>query len=293
MDARSDSQDLDQADDAEQLEDALTHDDEPGLTGEEEAKASDHQALLSKVVYETIRQEGEEELRRPTVSLWWSGCAAGVVMSSSLLVMASLHALLPDAPWRRAVTSLGYSVGFVIVILGRMQLFTENTITAVLPLLSEPTRKNFVRVARLWIVVLLANFVGTFASALMTEFLGIVPTEITQAALEISGHVADKGFWKTLQTGIPAGFLIAAVVWCAPNAKSAQFWVIVMLTYAISIAGLSHVVAGSNELFLLALHGEIGALTVLEHIAGAFLGNVIGGTVLFTLLAYGQVREEI
>src|SRR5262244_3678804 len=81
------------------------------------------------VIYEVVRRLGEEEMRRPATSLWWSGVAAGLSISFSLLAQAILETHLPDAPWRHLVSSLGYAVGFVMVVLSRQQLFTENTIT--------------------------------------------------------------------------------------------------------------------------------------------------------------------
>src|SRR5919109_2068537 len=109
------------------------------------------------VIYEIVRRYGEEEMARPGTSLWWSGLAAGLSMSFSLLAQAILLMNLPEAPWRVLVVSLGYPVGFVMVVLARQQLFTENTITVVLPVIAEPTASNFGRAARMWVIVLAAN----------------------------------------------------------------------------------------------------------------------------------------
>src|SRR5690242_834176 len=92
------------------------------------------------VIYDIVRRYGEDEMERPAVSLWWSGLAAGLSMSFSLLLEGILRMHLPDAEWTRLVTSLGYPIGFVMVVLARQQLFTENTITVVLPIIADPTR---------------------------------------------------------------------------------------------------------------------------------------------------------
>ena len=117
----------------------------------------DRSRLRVPLIYEVVRREGEEEMARPAVSLMWSGIAAGLSISFSLIAQAVLTLHLPDAPWRPLVTSLGYPVGFLIVVLGRQQLFTENTITAVLPFAAEPTLANMRRLVRMWIIVFLAN----------------------------------------------------------------------------------------------------------------------------------------
>ena len=110
------------------------------------------------IIYEIVRRQGDEEMVRPIVSLWWSGVAAGMSMSFSLLAQAILQTHLPDAPWRPLVADLGYSVGFVMVVMSRQQLFTENTVTAVLPVMAEFTAGNLLKLARMWGVVLYRQF---------------------------------------------------------------------------------------------------------------------------------------
>src|SRR5690606_7339090 len=100
----------------------------------EREQAADLTDVKTSVIYEVIRREGEHELQRSFSALWWSGVTAGLALSTSVLCKGFLAALLPDAPWAPLVSNFGYTLGFLIVILGRMQLFTENTITPVLSL---------------------------------------------------------------------------------------------------------------------------------------------------------------
>ncbi len=125
-----------------------------GLThGERQDVGEKLSAPRSPVIYEVVRQQGEDKLRRPDGSLFWSGIAAGMTMMASVIAQGALRQKLPDAPWRDAVSSLGYSVGFLMVILGRMQLFTEQTIVTVLPVMAEPSWLRLWAAARLWIIV--------------------------------------------------------------------------------------------------------------------------------------------
>jgi formate/nitrite transporter FocA (FNT family) len=117
-----------------------------------------------------VRRLGEEEMLRPATSLWWSGVAAGLSISFSLLAQAILRTHLPDAPWEPLVTSFGYCVGFIMAVLSRQQLFTESTITAVLPVAAEFTWKNVGRMTRLWAIVLAANLAGTLFAALFCTY---------------------------------------------------------------------------------------------------------------------------
>src|SRR3954465_14593220 len=115
---------------------------------QEEDEAHERSAPSGKIVYKAILKEAEDELERPSSALFWSGLAAGLSMGFSLVAEGLLRAHLPDKPWRPLGVKLGYSIGFLIVILGRQQLFTENTLTPVLPLLRRkdlPTLSNMLR----------------------------------------------------------------------------------------------------------------------------------------------------
>jgi formate/nitrite transporter FocA (FNT family) len=246
------------------------------------------------VIYETIRRFGEEEMARPGTSLWWSGLAAGLSMSFSLLAQAILLMNLPESPWRVLIVSLGYPVGFLMVVLARQQLFTENTITVVLPVMAEPTALNFGRAARMWAIVLAANLAGTLFAALFCTLTPVIDPELRDAMLAISAEVMQHDWLETAFRGITAGFLMAAMVWLIPAADAAQFFVIVVITYLIGVGQFPHIVAGSVQSFLLVANGELGAIAMLgDFIVPVLIGNIIGGTVLFALLSYAQVMKEI
>jgi len=122
------------------------------------------QSLDAKTTYEVIRREGKLELERSSDALFWSALAAGLSMGLSFLGEALLRAHLPEVPWRHPVSKLGYSLGFLVVILGSQQLFTENTLTPMVPLLSDKSRATLRNVLRLWAVVFVANLLGTLSS---------------------------------------------------------------------------------------------------------------------------------
>ncbi|HLU06725.1 MAG TPA: formate/nitrite transporter family protein [Woeseiaceae bacterium] len=260
----------------------------------ENEEAEERQRLRSPLVYEIVRREAEVELARPLRSLWWSGVAAGIALSSSLLAEGLLHHYLPDAHWKPVVESFGYSVGFVIVMLARLQLFTEQTVTAVIPLLADFSTRNLARTGRLWSVVLTANLVGTAVTAAVTIFLGTIQPEHLPALLEVSREFAELDAGEAVIYGIPAGFFIAAIVWMLPSVEGAELFVIIIVTWLIAVGGFAHVVVGSAEVFMLQFSGELG---LVEGFSGLILpslmGNIIGGTGLFAMLAYGQVRAEL
>ncbi len=262
-----------------------------------EKEADDVEEMSSPrtpVIYEIVRRLGDEEMDRPVTSLWWSGVAAGLSISFSLLAQGILQAHLPAAPWRLLVVSLGYSVGFVMVVLSRQQLFTESTVTAVLPVMAELTRANLWRLGRLWSVVFLANMAGTLIAAALCTFTPVLTPELKTAILDIAGQILNHSWLEMVFRAIASGFLIATMVWLIPSAETAQFHVIVVITYLIAAAGFMHIVAGSVEAFFLVLNGQLGVLPMATgFFIPVLLGNIIGGTALFALIAYAQVMKEL
>ncbi|MGR3542387.1 MAG: formate/nitrite transporter family protein [Hasllibacter sp.] len=259
----------------------------------ENRSIEDAAGLNSKMIYEVIRRTGEEELARPARGLVWAGIAAGVLISFSVLGEAIFRTYLPDAEWRYLVENLGYSLGFMLVILGRMQLFTENTITTVLPFLIKPDLKAAGEVGRLWGIVLSANVVGAFLAAAMFH-TGAIPPELGPAIAELSAHATGMGAWESFLRGVPAGVLVAAIVWMMPQAENAAFFIILVFTWLIAAGDFTHIVAGSVEMAYLLLGGDLGIATAAF---GFFLpvlaGNIAGGTAVFSVMAWGQVKDEI
>ena len=259
---------------------------------EAEKEASDKTRLRVDVIYEVIKQEGDDEISRSFSSLWWSGIAAGLVLFLSIFAKGALYASLGS---ENLLVHVGYCFGFVMVILGRLQLFTENTITAVLPLLNNWKRSMLYATLRLWLIVFAANLVGMLAASLFSYYGNVFPADIMQGMMDISHHYVERDAMDFLVQGVPAGFILAGIVWMLPSSRGgSEFWVIMSLTYLISLGDFAHVIAGSGEIFLVMLDGHLSLYDgVVNAIFPSLLGNVIGGTLLFTLLAYGQVWDEL
>jgi formate/nitrite transporter FocA (FNT family) len=260
----------------------------------EEKDVIERSAPRTPVIYEVVRIHGEEEMSRPAISLWWSGMAAGLSISFSLLAQGVLQVHLPQAPWSALVRDMGYPIGFVMVVLARQQLFTENTITMVLPVMARPSLAALGTRSRVGAIIQGANLAGTLVAAAFCTFTPVLEPHVRDAMLAIAREAMDKAPLAVFFHGITAGFLMAAMVWLLPSAESAQFFVIVAMTYLIAISGAAHIVAGSTESFLRILDGDAGVVSVVAgYLLPAFLGNVVGGTVLFALISYAQVMKEI
>jgi formate-nitrite transporter family protein len=278
----------------EQFASDVTESNGEPITEPEVEKVEERSRPRTPVIYEVVRRLGEEEMVRPVVSLWWSGVAAGLSISFSLLSQAILNLHLPDTQWRPLISSFGYSVGFVIVVLARQQLFTENTITVVLPVMACFTAKNLARLARMWGIVLAANLAGTLVAASFCTLTPVMGPELRESMLGISRGILEYGWIELFFRGISAGFLIATMVWLIPSAATAQFYVVVLMTYLISIGNFAHIIAGSMEAFMLVVNGEAELWRIIQgFLAPVLLGNIAGGTVLFAVISYAQVMKEI
>ena len=266
----------------------------PGVSEHEIEDIEDRARLRTPIIYEIVRREGETEMDRPITSLWWSGFAAGLSISFSLLAQAALLVRLPDASWRPLVTGFGYSVGFLIVVLARQQLFTENTVTVVLPVVAEFTLANVRRLARMWSVVFAANMTGTFVAALFCGFTPVLSPELRHGMLDLSAQMIGLSWAEMFFRAVGAGFLIAAMVWLIPSAEGTQFHVVTMVTYVIAVCGFTHIVAGSVEAFLLVVSGQLALWHMIAHFTLPVLfGNIAGGTALFAVISYAQVMKEV
>ncbi|CAK9057125.1 Inner membrane protein YfdC, partial [Durusdinium trenchii] len=206
---------------------------------------------------------------------------------------AILHLHLPDTPARFVFENFGYCLGFVVVIMGRMQLFTENTITTVLPFLAEPSHRVAARVARLWTIVFGANVIGAFLAAAFYLIPDVLSADLLGAMIHVSEHAVSLDPMTAFLRGIPAGVLIAALVWMLPRGGSSKLALIVLFTWLIAASDLTHVVAGSVEVALLIIGGNLSVPAGFGgFILPVLLGNILGGTAIFTALAWGQVHQE-
>lgn len=264
------------------------------LSWREKMAVEEHEKLSPRLVYEIIRRDGAEELDRPTAALIFSGIAAGLVISFSFVFKAIIASYIPtDAIWTDLITNFGYTIGFLIAILGHMQLFTENTITTVVPLFKPFTLDKLRAVGRLWGIVILCNIIGTALASLFFLTTDLFTPNIDKALDELAHHVGSFSAIQNLLKGIMSGLLIAALVWMLPSVSN-KFLVIFFMTYLIGLGDFTHVVVGSTEMSYLVWQGEASlGEYMFNFLIPTTIGNIIGGTGVFTLLIYGQVTEEL
>ncbi len=214
-------------------------------------------------------------------------------MGLSLMGMGLLNSRLPEGDEFKVIASFGYCAGFLAVILARQQLFTENTLTAVLPVMTKPTLANFGRLIRLWGVVLFGNLCGTILVAYVMLELPIFDTRTDHAFLEIGRKVMENHASQMFAKGIVSGWMIATMVWMIPSMESAKMWIIILITYLMALGDFTHIVVGSAEVSYLVFAGELAWSDFWMVFAGPTLaGNIIGGSCIFALISHAQIRSE-
>jgi formate/nitrite transporter FocA (FNT family) len=178
----------------------------------------------------------------------------------------------------------------VIVILGRQQLFTENTLTPMLPLMQRKDRETLVNVLRLWGVVLAANLLGALVMGWVMTRTAAFDADVKREFLALGHEGTTHSFGVVVLRAIFAGWLIAILVWMLPYAESAHFFVIVLITWMIGVGHFPHVIAGAVKVFALGWAGEKPWGTIFGgFLLPTLIGNVIGGVTIVAALNHAQV----
>ena len=272
----------------------IEHFDTIQLSTKDKIVVEEHERLSQHLIYEIIRRGGIEELMRPFKSLFLSGVGAGILVSFSFVCMAVLQSFLPNQPWAPLITKWGYTVGFVLVILCRAQLFTENTITTVIPLFKPFTWKKLGAVLRLWHLVLAGNLVGTSLVAVFLTTPGLLNLDFIVEMQAIAHHVSAFTWQENLLRGIPSGILIAAIVWMMPTARQFALFLVAFITYFIAAGDFTHIVVGSCEMMYAVLNGMASPYDyIFQFLVPVGAGNIIGGTGVFTMLGYRTINGEL
>jgi formate/nitrite transporter FocA (FNT family) len=188
------------------------------------------------------------------------------------------------------VTKLGYPIGFIVPILGRQQLFTENTLTPIVPFLSEPNAANFKKVARLWGIVLVTNLIGAAIAGLICAVPQIFSTSTRLQFTQIAQSAIEGSFLSILLKGVIAGWFIALLTWLLGGVKHGEVALIFLLTYLVGIGGFPHiVVAGSIGSYLISQALMNLKECLINYFLPTLIGNIIGGIGLVAVLNHAQV----
>ena len=238
--------------------------------------------------------QGLGELRRPAPGLLLSGLSAGLDIGFSALFMAAILTLLePSASplLRSFLLGNAYTLGFIFVILGRSELFTEHTALAVFPVLQG--KASLGQLGRLWALVYVSNLVGAAAFAgfavLLGPRLGVIAPE---AFLVISNEMVDHDALTIFLSALAAGWLIGLLSWLVSAAREtvSQVVVVWIITFVMGFLGLHHCIVGSVEVLTGVFTAGGPSLSDFGYFLGwTTFGNVVGGVALVAAIKYSHV----
>ncbi len=261
---------------------------EPDTNGDSATQKSLERPSAEEI-YRQVLQNAKDELKRTSVSLAISAYAGGIFMGLSALGTAIALGLLGNGPVASFCARLFYPLGFIVVILGRAQLFTENTLYPVALVLA--TKRYLAETTRLWAIVLPMNILGALTFAALVSYTHALQPRVldalVQLGLENTAHPAATVFWS----GVMGGWIIATVAWLVSGSHSitGSVMVIFALTFVVGLGGFAHCIAASGEILSAVLTHHTAWTSYPRWLLPAVCGNICGGVGMVTLLEYGQV----
>jgi formate/nitrite transporter FocA (FNT family) len=264
---------------------------EPEVPAESPAEQGTQKSLerpSAEEIYKQVARNAESELKRTSLSLAISGVTGGMFMGLSALGVGLVVALLGASPHSFVISRMFYPLGFIVVILGRSQLFTENTLYPVALVLAE--KKQLWNTMRLWAIVLPSNVVGALIFAALISLTPALPGPILHAVAGLGVTAAQMPPGTVFWSGVMAGWIIATTAWLVSGSHSITGSVMLIwaLTFVVGLGGFAHCIATSGEILTAVLTRQIGWVAYPHWLWVAVAGNVCGGVFMVTLLEYGQ-----
>ncbi|HEX5817917.1 MAG TPA: formate/nitrite transporter family protein [Gemmatimonadales bacterium] len=272
----------------------------PGAESHRELR-HDHPRAEPQKSYHTILEQqmaqAEEELERPAGSLLLSGLTAGLDVGFgplAMVVLLTATSTVFPKPVQEILAANLYAVGFILVVMGRSALFTEQTASAVGPVLAG--RVGVGRLLRLWGLVLVANVAGGAIFALFATRVGI-GMGIAEASKfgELAGKLVTQTSPVMFASAIGAGWLMGLLAWLVVASRDSvsQIAVVWIITFVLGFLGLHHSIAGTVEVLAGVFVGQGATLAdYARFLVLAVLGNAVGGAFFVAALKFAHIRQS-
>jgi len=269
----------------ESISELLAQDEQAQPAQRDLARPTAHQ------IFAQVASNARHELARPASALAVAGVLGGLTMGLTALSTSIAAAELGTSPNAQFIAHCLYPIGFMAVILGRGQLFTENTLYPVALVLAE--RRHLWRTLRLWAIVFPTNVIGALLFATLAVKTGALRPEYVVSMANFGLEAAGAPGWQIFWSGVFGGWIIALVAWLVSGSHSitGSALLIWVFTFVVGLGHFAHCIATSGEILAAALIGRYSAGGYLAWLLPATLGNIAGGAMLVTLLEYGQVKS--
>lgn len=242
-------------------------------------------------IFHRITATADEEFSRSTRLLFFSGLAGGLSIGLSFLGSAALAAKFPSVD-TVLIGAFLYPLGFIFIVIGRYQLFTENTLTPVTLVLTRIA--SFPLLLRVWGTVLGANLLGAGLMGFVLATTGVFEPKTVETAFKMAEHAIEPGWMDLFWKGMFAGWIVAGMVWLNHAARdtTSRVFITFILIFTVAVSDLAHCIIGSAEVLFLVFkgHATVGGF-LLDYLVPAVLGNTTGGVLLVAILNYSQTRN--
>ncbi|MCG1003863.1 MULTISPECIES: formate/nitrite transporter family protein [Halobacterium] len=246
--------------------------------------------FTSNEIFQRIIAAADEEITSGSRELFFSALAAGFAITITFMLYVSLTATTGGDP---VLSALLYPLGFIYIIIGGYQLYTENTLPPVA--LTLERLASIPALLRNWTVVLAGNFLGGALGAAALAFGGVISPEAAEVAMYLGQKGVATPWWDLFSKAAFAGLVVAGVVWVEYAARDtiSRIVVVYVAFLAIPLGGLYHSVVSFTEMTYLVLRGSLSVTTGLwEFVLPVLLGNTVGGVLLVTVVNYFQTTEH-
>lgn len=243
----------------------------------------------SEEILQRLIASADEEIATRKQELIFSGFAAGFAIVLSFIGYAVGQAHFPNNNFLNAIL---YPLGFIYIILGRYQLYTENTLPPVVLVLGRVA--SLPLLFRVWVIVLVGNVLGAGLGSYILANTHVLSPAATEAGMEFARHGLETGWWDVFFKALFAGWLVAGVVWLGNAARDtiSRLLLIYIVFYTIAVADLFHVVTAACDVFYFVFAGGGGVSVFYEFWLPVLLGNTVGGVFLVGLVNFGQIEQR-
>lgn len=247
-------------------------------------------------IYARTVEEGERRLERPLLELISTSLAAGFDILAGVVVLTLVESQLEHQFGKHAAHvfgAMGFGVGFIFLVVGRGELFTENFLVP-LAGLHNKGRSAWGKVAELWAVSPVFNILAGFLMAVIVSTHSVLPFGTGGAAKTTAETLYANGWLALFCSAVFAGALITAMTWfiegqASMGVRVAIAWIAGSI---LALGSFNHVIVVTLELFLgIRFGAHIPWSFLVENFFVAAAGNAVGGIGLVTLNRFAQARS--
>lgn len=244
----------------------------------------------AKDILERVLYDADEEISRGNRELIFSAIAAGIAITITLLLYSTVSSSVDSY----VLGSILYPLGFIYIILGNYQLYTENTLPPVA--LTIERISSIPSLLKMWFLILFGNILGGLIGSITLFYGNVLSEEAGNYVIKIAQSSVELGFTSLFFKGVFAGIIVAGVVWIDFSVKDSISRIILVYVAFLSIplGNLYHVVVSTTEMFYLIMATDVSILsTIISFPLPVLIGNTVGGVIFVTLINYFQTPSYI